>query len=197
MTHLLFNLAYLLARYLHIVCATVLVGGTLFYEMVVPQAITELRDEHRLAIFARARWFFRGLVWVSGGVLLLSGIIGSVGHWKTYTQVEASVLNDTPTTLPQASATTTRGFIAAEERLVVRPGWWWAAHASTGTIAVLIAISLTVGRRPPENPVRWMRLNLTILLIVMFLGTATRQVRLIANQKNAPDDVPAMPASNN
>ena len=31
----------LISRYLHIACTTVLVGGTLFYEMVVPAAIDE------------------------------------------------------------------------------------------------------------------------------------------------------------
>jgi hypothetical protein len=181
-SHLLMNLAYLLARYLHIVCATVLVGGTLFYEMIVPQAITELRDEHQLAIFARARWFFRSLVWVSGGVLILSGIISSVGHWHGYNQAEANALRSAADLEDSRPATQSEAR-AEEGSSVVRPGWWWAAHASTGVIGVLIAVSLTVGRRPPENPVRWMRLNLGILLIVMFLGTATRQVRLIADQK--------------
>lgn len=181
--HLLENLAYLLARYLHIVCATVLVGGTLFYEMIVPQAITELRDEHQLAIFARARWFFRSLVWISGGVLLLSGLISSVGHWNGYTKAEVAALRSAAMDEPADHAATTRPG-EDEPAAVVRPGWWWAAHASTGVIGVLIAISLTTGRRPPENPVRWMRLNLGILLIVMFLGTATRQVRLIADQRD-------------
>jgi hypothetical protein len=169
MTHLLVNLVYLLSRYLHIVCATLLVGGTLFYEMVVPEAIAELRDEHRLAIFARARWFFRRIVWLSSAAIILTGIIESAHHWPTYTHVEAAAM----------AAASTRPVTAADS-IGVRPGWWWAAHASTGIIAVLIAISLTAGPRPPEHPVRWMRLNLGILLIVIFLATATRQVRLIA-----------------
>ncbi len=168
MTHLLVNLAYLLSRYLHIVCATLLVGGTLFYEMVVPEAIAELRDEHRLAIFARARWFFRRIVWISSAVIVVTGLIETARHWPTYTHVEAAAM---------AAATTQP---TVRESIAVRPGWWWAAHASTGLIAVLIAVSLTTGPRPPEHPVRWMRLNLGILLIVIFLATATRQVRLIA-----------------
>ncbi len=47
------NLLYLISRYVHIVCTTLLVGGTLFYEMVVPVAIGELKSEQQLLVFGR------------------------------------------------------------------------------------------------------------------------------------------------
>jgi hypothetical protein len=150
--YFLHTLVYLFARYLHIVCATVLVGGTLFYEMVVPPAIDDLKQEQQLLIFARARLFFKWLVWVSAAVILVSGIVSSYGHWGDYSREFASPL--------------------------ARPGWWWAAHGSCGVLALLIAVSLTIGKAPPTQPIRWMRLNLVILLLVMFLATVTRQTRL-------------------
>ena len=67
------NMLYLIGRYLHVVATAVLVGGTLFYEMVVPGAIDELRDVQRLSVFARARWMFKGIVWASAMVLLVTG----------------------------------------------------------------------------------------------------------------------------
>ena len=154
-TYLLHTLLFLVARYIHIVCATVLVGGTLFYEMVMPPAIDELKPEQQLLIFARARWFFKWLVWVACVLLLFSGIISSYGHWGDYNRLESV------------------GTVS-----IARPGWWWAAHASCGTLAVFIAVSLTIGKAPPSQPIRWMRLNLIILLLVMFLATVTRQTRL-------------------
>ena len=42
-----------------------------------------------------------------------------------------------------------------------------------------IAVSLTAGRRPPTHPVQWMRLNMVVLLVVIFLGSATRHMRLL------------------
>jgi hypothetical protein len=143
---------YLFARYLHIVCATVLIGGTLFYEMVVPPAIDELKPEQQLLIFARARWFFKWIVWVSAAIILVTGVIGTYGHWAEYTRESVTPL--------------------------ARPGWWWAAHASCGILALIIAVGLTIGKTPPSQPIRWMRLNLVILLLVMFLATVTRQTRL-------------------
>ena len=65
MLDLVVNVAYLLARYLHLIATTLLVGGTLFYVIVVPGAIAELKDESRLAVFARARWMFRWIVFGS------------------------------------------------------------------------------------------------------------------------------------
>lgn len=163
-THLVI---YLFARYLHIVCATVLVGGTLFYEMVVPAAINELKTEQQLLIFARARWFFKWIVWLCAGVILISGVVSSYSHWEEYTRDETPAIQ------------TVGPHLASEEvSPLVKPGWWWAAHASCGVLAIIISVGLTIGKVPPSQPIRWMRLNLVILLLVMFLATATRQTRL-------------------
>jgi hypothetical protein len=166
--YFLHTLVFLFARYLHIVCATVLVGGTLFYEMVVPPAIDELKQEQQLFIIARARLFFKWIVWVSSAIILLSGVVSSYSHWDDYTR---ETTNQFVHTGPHTTEFT-------ETSPMVRPGWWWAAHGSCGILAVLIAVSLTFGKVPPTQPIRWMRLNLIILLLVMFLATVTRQTRL-------------------
>lgn len=169
------NLLYLISRYLHIVCTTLLVGGTLFYEMVVPVAIGELKSEQQLLVFGRARWMFRSIVWTSAALLILTGIVSTMDNWKGYTlQMPASVANRA-TTEPTTDATTQMS--PSPNSPAMRPDWWWVAHASTGVLAVFIAVALTVGATPPRQPVRWMRINLVILLVVIFLATATRQVR--------------------
>src|SRR6185437_1904781 len=81
-----YHILFLLSRYIHIVCTTLLVGGTLFYEMVVPAAIADLKEEQQLSVFARARWMFNGVVWTSVILLLLSGIVSSRRHWLDYTR---------------------------------------------------------------------------------------------------------------
>jgi hypothetical protein len=167
-TYFLHTLVFLFSRYLHIVCATVLVGGTLFYEMVVPHAIDELKQEQQLFIFARARIFFKWIVWSSSAIILLSGVISSYAHWDDYTREPIDPMVHWGAHVSEMTAPSP----------MVRPGWWWAAHGSCGILAVLIAVSLTFGKVPPTQPIRWMRLNLVILLLVMFLATVTRQTRL-------------------
>ncbi|MFN4243368.1 MAG: hypothetical protein ACK4PI_09035 [Tepidisphaerales bacterium] len=158
-------LFYIVCRYLHVVCTTLLVGGTLFYEMVVPVAIGELRTESQLAVFGRARWVFRWIVWLCAVVILLTGCVITYQYWTPYTSLGVA---DAPP---------------------LRPGWWWAAHTAAGVLAILVSLMLTVGARPPDHPLTWMRFNLVLLLVVMFLASATRHVRDV--QMNPP--IPFLP----
>jgi hypothetical protein len=173
--YFLHTLVFLSARYVHIVCATVLVGGTLFYEMVVPPAIDELKMEQQLLIFARARLFFKWIVWLSAALILISGVVSTYSHWNAYTQEQVFRIDKNGTPSP----------VIIPISPLVRPGWWWAAHGSCGLLAVLIAVSLTFGKSPPTQPIRWMRLNLVILFLVMFMATVARQTRL-EQQRPAP-----------
>ncbi|MGD0463935.1 MAG: hypothetical protein ABSB74_15735 [Tepidisphaeraceae bacterium] len=172
-TYFAHMLIFLFSRYLHIVCATVLVGGTLFYEMVVPAAIDDLTPEQQLSVFARARWFSKWIIWLCSATILISGGVSSYAHWDDYSRDQLYQAHQS-TQSPRQSGP------VMELAPLARPGWWWAAHASSGIIAVIIALSLTIGKVPPSQPIRWMRLNLVILLVVMFFATATRQTRIEA-----------------
>jgi len=185
MTSIIWPLVNLLSRYLHIVCATLLVGGTLFYEMVVPIAIDELSTAQQLLVIARARWVFKWIVWLSAGTILISGIISSRNHWFAYTN-DRIYRTEMPPRFQSPPEMQVRVPVAG------RAGMWWAAHASTGVIAVLIALSLTIGKVPPAQPIRWMRLNLVILLLVMFLATATRHARLQSQERVIPNEPPGL-----
>jgi hypothetical protein len=136
--------------------------------MVVPAAIEELKTEQQLDVFARARLVFKRLVWISAILLVLSGIVSARKHWRAYTRTEVS----TGVIVNAHDADNSPSIFR-------RPGWWWVAHTSTGALAVLIALYLTTVARPPDHPIGWMRLNLVILLIVIFLGSAARHVRLV------------------
>jgi hypothetical protein len=169
----LLQLLFLLARYLHIVCGSLLVGGTLFYELVVPAAIQDLREPAQLAVFARARWAFRWIVLSCAIVLFISGIIGSYRSWDAYRRQEARlhVLSSHPAAAQSAS-----------ERLSLSRTWW-AAHLALGTISLAVAVSLVVGQRPPRYPVQWMRINLILLLTAVFLATTARHLRLMTTER--------------
>jgi hypothetical protein len=180
---------YLIARYLHVVCTALLVGGTLFYEMVVPAAVSDMPEGQQLAVMGRSRWVFRWIVWVSCVVLLVSGVMSASRHWQTYSEnpdAEAAITVvdvDAATTQPATFSDITAAGAPAAAKFKLRSGWWFVAHVSTSLIAILIAISLTLGGTPPARPVQWMRLNLVVLLIVIFLGTVAREVRLTIDER--------------
>jgi hypothetical protein len=161
---------YLISRYVHIVATTLLVGGTLFYEAVVPVAIDDLREGQQLSVFARARWTFKGIVWISAVLLLISGAIFAYRNTYAYFGDELRLIRwgeFADTTQPGVGDTT-----------LSVPGWWAVAHMALGLVTIAIALVLVSGRTPPRRPIGWMRLNLLLLLIVIFLASTTHHVRL-------------------
>ena len=161
------NVLFLLCRYAHLVSAMLLVGGFLFYEMVVPTAIADLKEPAQLAVFARARWVFRWITWGSIVVIILSGSYMTFWRMSTYIENEFIPNYVSRETIPWA----------------LRTGWWWAAHVFAGIFAMLVALHLVSGNRPPAHPVSWLRLDLMLLLIVVFLATVTRQVDQIHRER--------------
>lgn len=137
-----------LNRWLHIVCTTSLVGGTLFYEFVIPRAIEDLKGETQLAVLGRVRWVFRQIVIVSALLLLASGAISTWRIWPTYQGAYVAALP------------------------------WWIAHVVLGLAAMGIAVGLTLGDRVPRHPIGWMRLNFVVLLLVIFLASVARYIRV-------------------
>ena len=86
----LYNTAFPLNRWLHVVASTLLVGGVLFLEFVVPLATADLQQ---VAVFGRARWAYRKVVWFSVLALLLSGVLACWRMWHLYQADEAVVGN--------------------------------------------------------------------------------------------------------
>jgi hypothetical protein len=136
-------------RWLHIVCTTLVVGGTLFFEFVVPIAVEDLKTEQQLTVFGKARWVFKRVIWPSAILLLLSGAASIFRQWSAYT------------------ADPHDGLL-----------WAAVAHTGLGILALGIALMLTVPGRPPDRPIGWMRVNLGILLLAILAASVARYMRL-------------------
>ena len=163
------NLFFLLSRYVHIVATTVIVGGTLFFEMVVPLAIGDLKNEVQLALFGRMRWLFRWVVYTCTIALLITG---AVSIYRNY-----SVLNGEFVRLLNQGIGAEKVQAMRDESIWNQPKPWFVAHIVAGVMSILIALMLVVGGRPPEKPLRMMRLNLLVLMIAIFLASASRGAR--------------------
>ena len=136
-------------RWLHIVCTTLVVGGTLFFEFVVPIAVEDLKTESQLSVVGKARWVFKRVIWPSAILLLISGATSILRQWDAY--------------------------MARPHDLAL---WSAIAHVVLGIAALGIALMLTLPRTPPDRQIGWMRVNLGVLLIAILCASVTRYVRL-------------------
>ena len=169
MFEIVLNLFYLFSRYLHMVATTMLVGGTFFYEMVVPLAIGELKTEQQLAVFARMRWIFRWVVYFSAIALLLTGSVSVYRNgWVLSGEYERYLAR-------HSSEQAIRQ--VKEASIFNHPKPWLIAHLAVSAVSLLIAVLLVSGGRPPDRPLQWMRLSLLALLIAMLLASASRNAR--------------------
>lgn len=137
-----------LSRWLHIVCTSLLVGGTLFYEFVIPKAIADLKEETQLAVLGRVRWFFRTTVIFSTVTLILTGTLSIYHQWPSYNgQYHAAKI-------------------------------WMYMHLALGFLSLLVAVLAMIRTRAPRQPLTWLRINFVILLIAVFLASLTRHLRM-------------------
>lgn len=153
MSDWLAHIIFPLARWLHIVGTALLLGGTLFYEFVLPQALEDMRDEQQLAVIGRVRWVFRKLVWASVFILLVSGGLSLRRLWGTYNDDSEN------TALP-----------------------WAMAHWVTALVSMVIALRLTMIKLAPRRPMWWIRVNAVLLLVAVFFASTARHVRLTAQE---------------
>jgi len=142
-------------RWVHMVSSTLLVGGVLFFEFVVPLATADLRGEQRMAVFGRARWVFRSVAILSVVLLTLSGGASTWQLWPIYRQEE----------------TISGGVLYG-------PRPWLYAHVGLGLIGFAIVLRVTNTTRISPRPVGWLRALLVICLVSLFVASVARHLRL-------------------
>ena len=182
MVEMAITVLYVAARYLHLVAMTLLVGGTLFYLWVVPTAIGELRETSSLAVFARARWVFRGIVFGSVIVLILSGaLLASRSLW-VYRGDQLSILRQVAALSNHPRSTD----VLDHPGIFEKPAIWFALHTVLGFVSLIIAVALVRGNRPPQSPLPWMRINFALLMLVILLAVLTRNARTLLFESVRP-----------
>jgi hypothetical protein len=174
MTETLTSVAYVGSQYVHIVAMALLAGGTVFYLWVVPFAIGELKDESQQIVFARARLFFRRIVFVAALLLLISGAFMIGRNLWTYGTQQITLFRDIAR-LSNPSAPLPD--ILEHPSILDKPFLWFTLHVATAFTCLLIAVALVRGGKPPHAPLSWMRLNFFLLMFTILLAVITRDAR--------------------
>ncbi|MDA0660993.1 MAG: hypothetical protein O2931_17840 [Planctomycetota bacterium] len=79
------NLYIVLAlRWVHILCAVAMLGGSFFLRWSVLPAMSELAEDQRRALQQGIRQRWARVVGLASGLLLVSGLVNAVGNIVTY-----------------------------------------------------------------------------------------------------------------
>src|SRR3954465_3716640 len=96
MPEVLQHILFQLTRWLHLLASTLIVGGTVFFEFVVPRAIDDLKLESQLSLVAFLRLVFRKIVLISVVLLPITGAVTLYQHWPGYVTPEGHLTPSAP-----------------------------------------------------------------------------------------------------
>ena len=156
MPELLQHILFPLARWLHLLASTLIVGGTVFFEFVVPRAIVDLKLENQMSLIAYLRVVFRKIVWFSAVMLPITGAISICQQWPGYVSRSGQLSPAAP---------------------------WAIAHTVISLAALALAVALVIGRAVPMRAREWMKINFILLMTAMFVASAARHVRVFTRER--------------
>ena len=182
------DLVWIFNRYIHVVSAMLLVGGTLFYAMVVPRGIDDLKDAAQLAVLGRLRWVFRWIVYLSTIALLITGALSWSRNTSSYSGTEVKAL---------ATILSHEGAQPNFDSWKMRSGLWFMVHTAVAVVALISSVAMIRTLSPPNHPIGWLRVSLILLLVSTLAASMTRHSRLrifeTIYMKNPASPVPSSP----
>jgi uncharacterized membrane protein len=137
----------ILMRYIHVVSAVLAVGGAFFIRTVLPGAIEPLDSEQREAVFLRCRRGFKLIVHPAILGLLISGIYNTLRNWKWY---------------------------LANPKLMHA---FFGVHLLLALVVVSISIWLLAGKEAKRGHLKWMRINITLMLLTIAAASCLKWAR--------------------
>jgi len=139
-----------------LLASTLIVGGTVFFEFVVPRAFDDLKLENQLSLVAFLRVVFRKVVLFSVVMLPITGAVTMYQHWPGYVSADGHLTPSAP---------------------------WMIAHTVLSILGLGLAVALVIGRKVPMRAREWMKINFVILMSAMFIASACRHVRMFTRDR--------------
>lgn len=146
----------ILMRYLHVVAACLAVGGAFFIRFLLPVGTRDLDAENKDFVLLRSRRAFKMVVHPAMLAFIVSGVYNS---WRLFPQYKANK--------------------ALLHSL-------WGTHILLGLVIFTISIMLLKGVQPPRNHRMWMKVNVTLMLIVILVASSLKWAREHENSRATP-----------
>jgi hypothetical protein len=152
----------ILFRYVHIVAASLAVGGAFFMRFILPQGSRDLDPQNKEFVFLRSRRAFKLVVHSAILAFLVSGAYNAVRLWPQY-RVNHWVLHPL-----------------------------WGLHLFLGLTVFTISVVLLRGVEPPRKHRGWMKANVILMLLTILAASSLKWARERENRfprTSSPVDV--------
>jgi uncharacterized membrane protein len=143
------------SRWLHLISACLLIGGVLFFRLVVPRGLKLLEESQRMPVLLAIRRGFKMIAHSAILFLLLSGIYNTVLAWDKY-KLDKAVLHAL-----------------------------WGTHILLAGLAITLSLYVLAGKQPPKSHRRLMALNIGLLLLVVAAASSLKWARERAEAEHA------------
>jgi uncharacterized membrane protein len=134
-------------RWIHIICACLLVGATFFLVVVLSPATRELEPEVRELVYLRSRRRFKMIVHSTTLFLLASGIYNTIRNWPAY----------------HANIPLTHAL--------------FGPHLLLGLLIFLVLFVLLARKQPTAGERTWMRIALVLMFLTTLIASALKYAR--------------------
>jgi uncharacterized membrane protein len=135
------------SRWIHVVCACVAIGGFVFFRFAAPAGLRLVGEEQREPAMLAMRRVFKMLIHTVILFLLLSGIYNSYLAWDKY-DLDKAVLHAL-----------------------------WGVHVLLALLAITLSLYVLAGRQPPRAHLKWMAINVVILLLAVGAASSLKLAR--------------------
>jgi putative copper export protein len=156
----------ILSRWLHVIAATLAIGGTFFIRVILPLGLAQADAASRDAVFLRCRRAFKRVIHTCVLLLLLTGAFNTWRNWGDY-RLDRPLMHAL-----------------------------WGPHMLLGLTAMVIALLLLGPKEPPAWRRTGAMVNLIILLTTVLFASTLKYVhdRAIRNPPSPPPAAAVAPA---
>jgi uncharacterized membrane protein len=158
----------LLLRYMHILGAIMLMGGTIFMRFALAPVVAGLEATTKADLHEQVRSRWAKFVMLSAGLLLVSGIV-NLGLASRYTFDPVLGLN--------------YNLVVGIKLLLALPIFFFAS---------VLAGRSELAKRFQANAVTWMNVNLVLALVMVLIGGA---LKFVGRQRKEPAQAAAVTAN--
>src|SRR5258706_7099182 len=137
----------ILSRWLHVIAATLAIGGTFFMRVILPLGLAQADAASRDAVFLRCRRAFKMVIHTCVLLLVLTGAFNTWRNWDDY-KLNRPLMHGL-----------------------------WGPHMLLGVIAIVIALLLLGPKQPPKWHRTGAAINLFILFVAVLLASTLKYVR--------------------